>query len=128
MEVVRGLSNRRNEGNSVRGTIIIITTVITYFISDILIQWPIYVSRRQVMHYDIKTKVRATSSTLMCDTYVKNQGNRSHRVSQVGGKLDVSTSLTPGSLSTVEFLLTGLRKQKRILFCMVLIHTCSIFF
>jgi hypothetical protein len=42
-----------------RGTIII-STIVTYFISDRLIQWPIYVRRRRVIQLTVKTRVTTT--------------------------------------------------------------------
>jgi hypothetical protein len=44
----------------------------------------------------------------MCDAQVKNQGN----VSQVGGKLDVSTSLPPALSHLLSPYCVGCPKQK----------------
>ena len=50
VEAVRGASNNRHERNRVRGTVIVISTVVTYLVSSSFILWTIYVIRSRVMH------------------------------------------------------------------------------
>ena len=76
MEEVRRDNHIRHKGNSVQGTIITIRTVDKYFkwVSCRISQWT--VSRRRVIQLPIRTRVRATSPTIMWETEVKNQRHR----------------------------------------------------
>ena len=84
VETVRGASNSRHEENSIalegERDDYYDQQVGKYLVSGSLIQWPIYVSKRWVTQLPFKTRVRATSTTLMCDAQVKNQGNRPRMV------------------------------------------------
>ena len=70
METDRGVRNSSHEGNIVRRTIIMISTLVTYLVRDNLIQWSIYVRRRRVMQLPIKTRVRDTFPTLINDLFI----------------------------------------------------------
>jgi hypothetical protein len=59
----------------------------------------------------IKNRVRAASPTLMCDAQVENQGNRPRSVSQVGGKRNVSTPLTPAYSHLLCLYFVGCAKK-----------------
>ena len=65
------------------------------------------------MQLAIKNRVRVTPPTFMCDAQIENQGNRSHIVNQVGGKLNgpsgmsglraiLQTGKSPHPLGTLE--------------------------
>jgi hypothetical protein len=95
VETVRGATNIRHEGNRVRGTIIIITTVVTVsFSGPICVVHP-----RRIIQLSIKTRVRPTSPTFMCDAQVNNQGNRSRSV----GRFKTCLRTLPFSLFTSQF-------------------------
>ena len=72
METVRGASNNRHERNRVRGTVIVISTVVTYLFTTSFMLWPIYVIRSRVMQMSIRKKVRATPPTLVGDAQVED--------------------------------------------------------
>ena len=59
----------------------------------------------------IKTRVRATCPTLMCDAEVQHQRHRTRRIREVGSQLNVSTSLTPAPSHLLSFNLVGCAKQ-----------------
>jgi hypothetical protein len=68
VKTVRGAKNDRHERNRVRGTVIIINTVVTYLVSSSFIQRLIYVIRRRVL--PSKGGVRTTPETLVCQAHV----------------------------------------------------------
>ncbi len=59
----------------------------------------------------IDTRVRATSSTLMCDAEVQHQRHRTRRVREVTSQLDVPTSLTPAPGHLLCFYFVGCAKE-----------------
>ena len=90
MEAAGGAINRRHEGNSVRGVVIIISTVGKYFVSGSLIYCPIYVNSRWLIQLTVKTREHQPSS-------------RQDRC--------LHTAADPGSYATVVSLPCGLWKK-----------------
>ena len=102
-------SNSSHKGSSVRGTIITINTIVTNLVSGSLIQCPIYVSRSEQEEGSVIARLPQ-----LCVLQVENQGNRCRSVNQVGGKLDVSTSLTQILSHLLSLFLWVLRNRSAI--------------
>jgi hypothetical protein len=72
----RGASNDRHERNRVRGTVIIISTVVMYLVSSSFSYRRIYISRRRVMQGVIKGGVGNTPETLVGDAQIQYEVDR----------------------------------------------------
>jgi hypothetical protein len=64
----------------------------------------------------VKTRVRATSETVVGDAEVKHQRYRTHRVRKVGHQLDIPTMSTPAFSNVLSLgVMCGTEKVSQLL-------------